>query len=111
MLKNLIEWLEKQDENAVVPYGFGEPHSYRGDYSQLAFDPVENAKIGDMLAHARSALGETFEGYKGGEFTMNEYTDCYIAEYGTCGDADRIGRTMLNLWEAWIKQGRKDGLK
>lgn len=52
-----------------------------------------------MLEHAKSALGATFTGYKGGEYTMNEYTDCWIAEYGE-GDGDKIGPTLMKMWAA-----------
>ena len=102
MLKDLIEWLEKQNPDAVVPYGFGEPMSYRGYYDDVAFAPVENARLGDMLEHAKSALGATFEGYKGGSFTMYGYTACWIAEYGD-SDGDKIGKTMMHLWEVTAK--------
>ena len=85
-LSKLIEWLEQQDQDLVVKDGFGSPHSDRGDYSELAFDPLEEAKIGDMLQHAKSALGATFTGWKGGEFTMHEYTSVYIGEYGESGE-------------------------
>ncbi len=104
MLKDLISWLESQNPEAVVPHGFGRPMSYRGYYAQVAFEPVENARIGDMLKHAKSALGATFTGYKGGEFTMHEYTDCWIADYGS-SIADRIGPTMFKLWAFYISQG------
>ena len=32
VLKQLIEWLEKQDQNMVIKDGFGSPHSDRGRY-------------------------------------------------------------------------------
>ena len=99
VLRELISWLESQNPDAVVPYGFGEPMSYRGYYDQVAFEPVENARIGDMLEHAKSALGATFFGYKGGEYKMQEYTDCWIAEYGSA-KADGIGPTLIKYWEA-----------
>lgn len=99
MLKDLIEWLEKQNPDAVVPHGFGEPMSFRGYYEDVAFEPLENARLGDMLEHARDALGKTFTGYKGGEYTMKDYTDCWIASYGSSYQADKIGVTMLKLWE------------
>ena len=81
-LKSLIDLLSKLPPDAVVSNGFGEPMSYRGYYDQLAFEPKDHARIGDMLAHAKSALGATFTGYKGGEFVMHECTECWIAEYG-----------------------------
>lgn len=103
-LKDLIEWLEKQSPDAVVPHGFGEPMSYRGYYDELAFEPVESTTFGEMLTHARNALGATFTGYKGGDYKMGEYTPCWIAEYGT-STGDKIGPTILNLWAHCASQG------
>lgn len=108
MLINLIQWLEEQDQTAIVRFGFGEPHSFRGYYEQLAFEPVENAVIGDMLAHAKSALGKTFTGYKGGEFEMDEHTDCWISEYGTSYQATKIGMTILTYWEDDIRKHKEN---
>ena len=96
-LKELIEQLELLPLDGVIPFGFGEPMSYRGYYEELAFKPVENAKVEDMLNFAKSAMGKTFTGYKGGEFEMNEFSDCYIAEYGTSA-GDKIGMTLINMW-------------
>lgn len=97
VLKELIDWLEQQDQNAVVPVGFNNPHSYRGDYYSLAFEPATDVTFGAMLEYAKSALGETYTGYKGGEFEMHEYTDCYIAEWGCLGD--QIGIILLNYMQ------------
>lgn len=96
-LKNLIKWLERQDPSATVKHGFGSPHSDRGDYSELAFSPVESTTFGEMLAHAKSALGATFQGWKGGYFIMYEYTPCHIAEYGDTGEP--ITSAHIRLWE------------
>ena len=64
-LGNLIEWLNQQEPEIVVKDGFGSPHSDRGDYFKLAFDPIPEASIARMLIFARSALGATFLGYMG----------------------------------------------
>ncbi len=85
-LGELISWLEAQDQELIVKDGFGSPHSDRGDYSELAFTPKPEAKIGDMLACARGAVGDTFIGWKGGEFKMNTSVSVYIGEYGECGE-------------------------
>lgn len=94
-LGELIEFLEKRDPNKVVKLGFYHPHSYRGYYDQVAFIPVSDTTIGEMLKEARSALGTTYTGWKGGEFTMGAYTDCWIAEWGCCGDA--IGVALMRF--------------
>ncbi len=93
-LQDLIDALAAADQEHVAPLGFAEPMSYRGDYSQLAFAPTKNVTVASMLQHARSALGQTFEGYKGGEFKMDKWTDCYINEYGESG-GDRIGPVLV----------------
>lgn len=85
-LEDLIAELEKHNPDKVVRLGFTNPHSYRGDYMDLAFEPAENVRVGDMLTDARSALGTTFHGYKGGEYTMHGHTDCWLAEYGCLGE-------------------------
>ena len=96
-LENLISKLESMDQNAIVKCGFSTPHSDRGDYSELAFHPEETAKVSDMLNHAKSAVGATFTGWKGGEFKMSEFTTVHIGEYGTCGE--EINSAHFRLWE------------
>lgn len=93
-LKDLIEWLEEQPLNTKVPVGFGSPHSFRGYYTDLAFVPMENTTVGQMLAAAKSAVGAVYFGWKGGEYTMHEYTRCWLAEEGCDGEV--IGPVLLN---------------
>lgn len=92
-LEELINFLEQRESTTPVPLGFGEPMSYRGYYDQLAFPLERDTTVGEMLEHARSALGQTFCGYKGGDFTMREWTDCWLAEYGREGEG--IGPVLL----------------
>lgn len=95
-LGDLIARLEREDPARILPIGFADPHSFRGYYDELAFEPRRNIAIGDMLAAARSALGATFGGYKDGEYTMGNYTDCWIANYGESSD-NKIGPLLLEL--------------
>ena len=95
-LRELIEWLERQDAERTVTNGFGEPHSDRGDYSLLAFEPVKVTTFGEMLAHAAAAEGRTFTGWKGGEYVMEGDTRCRIGKWGECGED--ITRAHLELW-------------
>lgn len=92
-LGKLIDQLKKYNPSTKVKLGFGNPHSYRGYYEDLAFEPVENTTIGEMLEHAKSALGETFEGYKGGTYLMDKWTDVWLAQDGYCGEG--IGPILL----------------
>ena len=93
-LRELIDVLGEADPNKVVPIGWGNPHSYRGYYDDLAFEPMRNVRVADMLHDAEASLNATFAGYKGGEFVMNEYVDVYLANYGECGD--QISRLLLH---------------
>lgn len=97
-LGELIAELGQMDQSATVTYGFGEPMSYRGSYDELAFEPVANANVADMLAHAKSALGRTFTGYKGGDYAMHDYTVCWISQYGQCSH-DGISSQLVNYWK------------
>ena len=96
-LQELIDALETYDPSIVVREGFAEPHSYRGYYEQLAFEPAYGVTIGSMLSAARSAVGTTYHGYKGGSYTMGKWTLVHLANYGECGDelSERLLRYML----------------
>jgi hypothetical protein len=102
-LRDLIERLERADPNRKVPKGFHEPHSYRGIYEDLAFEPTENITVGEMLAAAKSALGKTFEGYKGGDYEMDWHTDVWIAYEGS-GNGEMIGNMLLDYMLGEVKE-------
>jgi len=95
-LKDLIDLLEKFPSGMRVAEGFGNPHSWRGVYSELAFEPVNDTTIGDMLYEARSAIGETYCGHKGGEFTMMLDTTVNIDYQGSWSDGQHDHR--LYTW-------------
>jgi hypothetical protein len=66
--------------------GFNEPHSYRGYYTDLAFERTEEkTTAGNALEMARACMGEVFQGYKGGDFQMGRNTPVWIANYASSG--------------------------
>lgn len=67
--------------------GVGRPRSYRGYYSDLSLEEVQASTAGGLLKELQAALGNTFEGYKGGDFTMAEDTPLWLAPYGCTGPA------------------------
>lgn len=95
-LGELIEALKAADPNAVVRYGFGNPHSYRGYYDELAFEPVSSTTVAAMLAAAESAMGTTYQGWKGGDFKMDSYTSVWLSTEGS-GNGETMGRLLLAL--------------
>ncbi len=96
-LGDLIDFLETQHKGKGIRFGFSDPHSDRGSYEELAFCEKENTTIGEMLEAAEMANGATYEGWKGGEYTMDRSTPVYIGEYGCCGDA--ITPFHFKTWE------------
>lgn len=84
-LRKVIDYLSTLPRDMEVSHGFGNPHSYRGHYADLAFEPVDNTTVGAMLDAAKAALGRTYAGWKGGNYTMKESTDCWLAHSGSTG--------------------------
>lgn len=83
----------------TVSHGFNpdSAHSYRGFYRELAFSPAHNVDIEKMYQALLDAVGQTYTGWKGGEYVMHEYVEVYIACMGS-SDATLIGRTLMDYW-------------
>jgi len=94
-LGDIIKTLRAEDPRKVCPLGFLHPHSYRGYYDELAFEPAEHVSVAEMLRAAESALGATYEGWKGGSFTMDARTEVWLAEVGSVGET--LGPVLLLL--------------
>jgi hypothetical protein len=95
-LIDIVEALEAADQTHVAPIGLGEPHSFRGYYEDLAFEPERNVSVAYMLANAKKAMGSTYSGWKGGEYVMGEYTECWISYEGTSHQATKIGSVLMD---------------
>ena len=93
-LGELIKSLESSSQYATVVCSNGispgTPYSYRGYYSDLAFelnDPtVVDLKVKDFLAICRKVLDTTLEGYKGGDFVMDANTPLWLSCWGEADD-------------------------
>ena len=81
------------DFASAVPTNFD---SWRGDYSMLAlgfrlsgYDNQEEhfaaMKFDKFLEHCKETIGETFTGWKGGEYTMSADTDIWVSNPGNSG--------------------------
>jgi hypothetical protein len=96
-LGDYIELLQKQDPNKEVKNGLGNPHSWRGSYDEVAFEPVGKTTFGEMLKDAENALGNTYFGYKGGEFVMTPETEVNVDRAGQYSD----GFELENMTDAF----------
>jgi hypothetical protein len=88
-LGELIKQLSTCNPDARVQFDFCDLRptilrSYRGYYDQLALGWEEdgNRTVGELLEERKAAVGKVYEGYKGGEFTMNEETPEWVSGYG-----------------------------
>ena len=119
-LGRLIEHIEKIIENfseddlkdCNIFYNFSDLFptsfdSWRGSYDELAlgYDNFDNKKphnVKEFLKIAKEAIGGTFYGYKGGEFTMDKDTPIWIDNYGNASDTvicdvlERYGNIYLD---------------
>lgn len=102
-LGKLIDCLSAIPDTEEVP-NICSPHSYRGYYSDLAFEQHEGVRrVSELLDECRAAMGEVFIGYKGGEFIMGRNTPVWIAEYGC------TGKRLMEISPAGINTKAEEG--
>lgn len=85
-------WINCPDSTEYVyPYSFD---SWRGRYCELSTSFCHSSiKVAQFLELAKSVIGQTFRGYKGGDFLMDKYTPIHIARYGEsdfCGQYAKV---------------------
>jgi len=104
-LGELIEILQAQPQDIVLPFGFGCPDSYRGYYDAIMFRPELNITIAQMLTWAKSANGAFYSGYKGGEYLMSLETEIYLARWGETGGpiTKEVLKVMLTFAGEWMR--------
>lgn len=71
------------------------PHSWRGDYEQISFDPHNNkVTAGEMLSQLDEIYGTYLEGWKGGEYYVGGDEELYVAVEGEANN-DAISKIEL----------------
>lgn len=104
-LGDLIAALEAMTPDAEVANLRG-PHSYRGYYSDLAFEICDGLRPAkDLLSQCKAAMGRAFVGYKGGDYVMGKVTPIWISEFGSASGtklmAIRPGGEIETEQEEW----------
>jgi hypothetical protein len=85
-LGELMDVLMKYKDKGSYYVAATNPHSYRGFYSDIALEPDIMCPLDALVDRLTEVLdGETFGGYKGGDFTYNENTPVFIAVKGELG--------------------------
>lgn len=69
--------------------------SYRGYYDHLAITRVTGSRgglrVGELLGLLTRALGDAFEGYKGGSYVATRETPLWVDEYSECTSIKIVG--------------------
>lgn len=91
-LGELILKMEGKSPEKPVVFDDGEHFptslsSWRGSYCELAieyneYDTEKPMNAGDFAEKLKGALGKTYTGYKGGDFTMGKTTPVWVANHG-----------------------------
>ena len=96
-LGELIKRLKKYDSSHQVRFDFCRlvpttVDSWRGIYAELAlgFDFYGDKTVGDLLEELQGAIGNTFGGYKGGTYRMDEDTPVHVDNYSECTNTEIV---------------------
>lgn len=99
----LMEALTQYEDSDEVAYDFVYMRpttldSYRGYYEDLALGYTSEGSITvrELKELLSSSMGKTFHGYKGGEYTMNENTLLWVANYREAGGTAITGVTKIS---------------
>lgn len=96
--QEIIDRIEKLPESTILKIGLAYPHSYRGYYDELAFTPViEDTPILEFINSLKDALNKSYNGYKGGEYTMTEDTTVWLTEYGSSSESTTFSSLFILL--------------
>lgn len=87
----LLEKIKQCDSDKPVKFkGYrdgsfpNEYDSYRGYYRLIAIEPgKELVKVSEFVEMTKDSIGNTYTGYKGGEYTMNQNTPVWVSDWGT----------------------------
>ena len=82
-LNDLIERLRELPQD--MPILLGDAFSYRGYYEDISFEPFDMVTVKEALIEAENSNGAIFEGWKGGDFRMDNDTPVWYAHEGSSG--------------------------
>jgi hypothetical protein len=80
-LKEFKDHLSNFPDNHIFDFGISEPFSWRGFYSEVAFEIVEQrTSKEEIMANINKAYNGTFIGWKGGEYVYDDHTEVHFEE-------------------------------
>lgn len=99
ILQNLIKFVQGLDDNKIYKYGLSYPFSWRGKYDEVCFSiEYGNFTKDQMMVNLVCATLDTFEGYKGGEYTYDLQTRVNFEEdYGSYSDGEYENKYFMKF--------------
>jgi hypothetical protein len=77
------DYISSYPDGTIFPFGVSAPFSWRGSYDEVAFKVLSTPMSrGNVLARIDLALTEEFQGWKGGEYRYERYTDVHFEDHG-----------------------------
>lgn len=112
ILKEFKDYIESFPQGTEFEYGISKPFSWRGVYAEVAFEMLEQSMTREeILENINLAYTETFYGYKGGDFTYDDYTDIHFEEsHGSWTDGGYTSRWISKLEEDEEYRSQEDRL-
>ena len=81
ILKEFKQQIEQAESGKVFEYGISSPFSWRGSYDEVAFEILEQPMSKeDVLENIEKAYTDSFYGYKGGQYTYDDYAEVNFEE-------------------------------
>ena len=102
---------KKGDKNVYFDFGSAVPtdfNSWRGSYAEIALgyaltgydstgDKREAPKLSELIKATEEAIGTTYNGWKGGDYTMTKNTSVWVANRGNSDETGIVG-VLDNDW-------------
>lgn len=65
------------------------------EHERISTKLPKNVRVEDLLNKLKECIGKTFQGYKGGDFTMGKQTPVWVANYGDSSGFRENGETAV----------------
>lgn len=109
-IQDCINALETLDPERALPHPVY-ACSWRGIYAELALCCAEGrgaTTVGALAETLRRAIGQTFQGYKGGDYEMSEWTYVHLVAWSSNSGASPECAPLLGLFaEGFANVGKK----
>ena len=94
------EYIESLPNGTLFNYGLSSPFSWRGSYDEVAFEVVKTGLYNreEVLTEINKAYDNTFQGWKGGNFTYDDHTRVnFEREEGSYSDGAYCGEILEHI--------------